>query len=116
MTDASLIDLEDESRGVAIAADLREHFARIPGWDFECHISEGAWGVVVRIRKSGLSGRIHRLAVKRALGNGDEEDQLRNEIKWMKVRTPSEDRLCVFLKWRVLISNNGRNYEVPSIS
>lgn len=87
MTEALVIDLEADGlrRGLAITAELRDHFARIPDWDFECHLSQGSYGVVVRIKKSGLSGRIKRLAVKRALGDGVEAGQLRNEIKWLKV-------------------------------
>ncbi|KAK7754922.1 RNA-splicing factor [Diatrype stigma] len=68
MAEPIFVDLEDEDRGESIIAELRDHFATIPDWDFECHLSQGAYGVVVRVKKRHSSGRIERLAVKRALG------------------------------------------------
>lgn len=82
---AETITLWEEGAGEEVAAQLREHFATVPGWDYEKLLQEGEYGVVVRVKKEGLLGGVQRLAIKRALGQ-DGERELRNEIRWLRVR------------------------------
>ncbi|RYP45664.1 hypothetical protein DL768_008008 [Monosporascus sp. mg162] len=84
MAEPIIIDLSDEHGSKRVVDELRTHFSTVRRWEFETLLQEGAYGVVVRIKKKpGLFEGVRRLAVKRALGEG-EENQLRNEIKRLK--------------------------------
>ncbi|RYP12973.1 hypothetical protein DL767_010999 [Monosporascus sp. MG133] len=84
MAEPIIINLSDEDGSKRVVDELRTHFSTVRRWEFETLLQEGAYGVVVRIKKkTGLFVGVRRLAVKRALGV-DEENQLRNEIKRLK--------------------------------
>ncbi|RYP93271.1 hypothetical protein DL770_000646 [Monosporascus sp. CRB-9-2] len=84
MAEPIVINLSDEDGSKRVVDELRTHFSTVRRWEFETLLQEGAYGVVVRIKKKpGLFVGVRRLAVKRALGE-DEENQLRNEIKRLK--------------------------------
>ncbi|RYO88794.1 hypothetical protein DL766_002975 [Monosporascus sp. MC13-8B] len=84
MAEPITIDLAGEDGSKRVVDELRTHFSTVRIWEFETLLQEGAYGVVVRIKKKpGLFVGVRRLAVKRALGE-DEQNQLRNEIKRLK--------------------------------
>ncbi|RYP76325.1 hypothetical protein DL769_003665 [Monosporascus sp. CRB-8-3] len=84
MAEPIIIDLSDEDGSKRVVDELRTHFSTVRGWEFETLLQEGTYGVVVRIKKKpDLFVGVRRLAVKRALGE-NEQNQLRNEIKSLK--------------------------------
>ncbi|RYP62884.1 hypothetical protein DL771_009533 [Monosporascus sp. 5C6A] len=90
MAEAIIIDLTDEDGSKKVVDELRTHFSTVRGWEFETLLQEGAYGVVVRIKKQpGPFASVRRLAVKRPLGE-NEQNQLRNEIKRLKTLRGAE--------------------------
>lgn len=83
--DPSIYTISDASSNREAVEELKAHFATVPRWELEKELGSGSYGAIVLIKKMHWSGRVERLAVKRAI-NTEGEIQLRNEIEWVKVR------------------------------
>ena len=89
-----------------ILGDLQGHFATIPHWEVEAVGRPGGFGVIARIRRTPRhsDGHVERLALKRALAGGHEEElALRNEIYWLKVRFQSLDSFETIIPIRLIL-------------
>ncbi|KAI1417187.1 kinase-like domain-containing protein [Hypoxylon sp. FL1857] len=79
--------------------DLRKHFAvQWRKYKFEGLIGRGAFGLTFRVVEKLGANRSRRLAIKRAL-RPQQEDDLRNEIEWLKTLRGAEHivRVLAFL-------------------
>ncbi|KAI1073833.1 hypothetical protein F5B20DRAFT_574518 [Whalleya microplaca] len=79
----AVIDLTNPEDTNRVVNELKKHFAYHSIWEYEDFLGDGEYAVAVLVRKRSRTTNDHRMVLKKAKGR-DSENQLKNEISWLK--------------------------------